>query len=99
MVATYRANIAETGAWLRSSGDLSAAVRVEAERIADVARAIAPVRTGRYKASIHVEAGRGWDGRVAADVIASVPYSAAVEFGNAHTHGRGQHVLRRASGA
>lgn len=94
-MARYRANFAATGVWLRSDGDLRGAVNAAADRVADRARVLAPVRTGRYKASIRVDNGRGWDGRVAADVTATVPYSAALEFGTARS--RPRRVLRRAA--
>lgn len=96
-MARYQANHHETGAWLRSGPQLRDAVRDEAQRRANRARAIAPVDTGRYKAGIRVTDSRGWDGRLAADVEATAAHSAAVEWGNARTGGRGHHVLRRAA--
>jgi hypothetical protein len=58
---------------------------------------LAPVRSGRYKASIQVRDSRGWDGRLAADVTADVPYATVVEVGRRNLHNRGHHVLRRAA--
>lgn len=96
-MATYQLDYAATGEWLRSDSNLKDALHSEAERIATRARALAPVDDGDYVAGIRVSPSRSWDGRLAADVEATAPHSAAVEFGNAHTHGRGQHVLRRAA--
>lgn len=47
-----------------------------AERIADVARQLCPVRTGRLRASISAE-----QQAAGAKVVAAAPYAAAVEFG------------------
>lgn len=97
-MARYEPNIAATGRWLRSDTQLRNAVGDRADQIADRARVIAPVRTGEYKSKIRVDRrARGWDGRVAAEVEAVAAHSAAVEFGNAVTNGRGHHVLRRAA--
>ena len=97
LMARYNPNYAAVGRWLRSDGDLRAAVRGQANAIADRARLLAPVRTGRYKASISVRDSRGWDGRLAADVTAGVPYSTVVEVGRRDVINRGHHVLRRAA--
>jgi len=82
---------------LDSDGDLRNAINGQANLIANRARQLAPVRTGRYKASIHVRDSRGWDGRLAADVTADVPYGTVVELGRRNLHNRGHHVLRRAA--
>lgn len=60
--------------------EVAAAARVKAQRVAEEARAIAPVRTGGYRNSIHVEQ----DGP-AASVVADVPYAAFVELGTEDT--------------
>lgn len=85
------------GAYLRSSTDLSAAVKAHAQVGVDFARAIAPVgpprdpHRGAFKASLHVEDDTGTDGRVGARIVGSPPW---VEFGRPHTHPyRGAHIL------
>lgn len=55
-----------------------AEVRARAEAVAERARATAPVITGRYRASIHVEEDEV-DGVPAARVVAGAPYSVYVE--------------------
>src|SRR5437763_605259 len=55
-------------------------VRRSAGAIAEEARRAAPVLTGAYRDSIHVEA--TGDG---ADVVAGVPYAAVIEYGSS-TH-------------
>lgn len=67
-------------AFLDSSPELRAALHREAERLAQLARAVAPVETGRYRASIGVHAARSDDGRQVADVVADVEYAADVEY-------------------
>jgi hypothetical protein len=96
-MADYQPNHAGVRAWLNSDGDLRSAVRGQATTIANRARLLAPVRTGRYKASVQVRDSRGWDGRLAADVVAGVPYGTVVELGRRNVHDRGHHVLRRAA--
>lgn len=96
-MADYKPNHAGVRAWLNSDGDLRSAVRGRANAIANRARLLAPVRTGRYKASIQVRDSRGWDGRLAADVTAGVPYAAVVEVGRRDVINRGHHTLRRAA--
>lgn len=78
-MARYKPSYAEVGHWLRSDPLLQAACRSQATTIMMRAKVIAPVRTGAYKASIYVREGRGWDGRVAQDVVAPVEYSTLVE--------------------
>lgn len=96
-MARYSPNRAGVRRWLDSDGDLRNAINGQANLIANRARQLAPVRTGRYKASIHVRDSRGWDGRLAADVTADVPYGTVVELGRRNLHNRGHHVLRRAA--
>jgi len=96
-VASYIPNHAGVRTWLDSDGDLRSAVRGQANAIANRARLLAPVRTGQYKASIQVRDSRGWDGRLAADVTAGVPYATVVEVGRRDIRDRGHHVLRRAA--
>lgn len=97
-MATYRADHAATGRWLRTSAELQAACHDAAERIAARARAIAPVDSGAYRSGIVVrdEPNTAWDGRVGSVVEATAPHSATVEWGTRRHRGRGQHVLRRA---
>lgn len=78
-MARYKPNYAEVGRWLRSDRNLRGACHSEAGTIMMKAKAIAPVRTGAYRASIHLRDGRGWDGRVAIDVVAPMEYSTVVE--------------------
>jgi hypothetical protein len=61
------------------------------DRVVQVAQAIAPVDTGRYKASIHRVPDPGPDGEVS--VEANVPYAIYVEHGTRQTdrHGRSIH--------
>ena len=56
------------------------ATRLEAvcQEIADYARGIAPVRTGQYANSIHVEA----HGELQYSIVADAPHAAIVEFGS-----------------
>jgi hypothetical protein len=96
-MARYNPNRASVRRWLDSDDDLRSAVRGQANTIANRARQLAPVRTGRYKASIKVRDSRGWDGRLAADVTADVPYGTVVELGRRSIRNRGHHVLRRAA--
>lgn len=91
MANSYRPNLAATGAWLRSDGDLRGGCQSAADVIETAAKAVAPVRTGHYLAAIHTEDGTGWDGRVAVDVVAGAEYSIIVE--------QRHHVLKRAAGA
>jgi hypothetical protein len=96
-MADYKPDRAAVRRWLDSDGDLRSAVHGQANTIANRARQLAPVRTGRYRASIQVRDSRGWDGRLAADVIAGAPYARLVEEGRRDIHNRGHHTLRRAA--
>lgn len=101
-MARYEANYRAVRKWLNTDRDLRRAVTERADAVATRARVLAPVRTGRYKASIKVSAAeRGWDGRVAAGVVADVNYASVVEWGRKkgrrNIQGRGHHVLRRAA--
>lgn len=93
-------NYADMGRFLRTSPELHQALNSVARDVATRARAIA-VReafdTGAYSRSIAVAAERGTDGRLGMIVEATDPAAAPIEFGNAHTRGRGQHILRRAA--
>lgn len=60
------------------------------DRVVEVAQSIAPVRTGRYKASIHRVPDPGPDGEVA--VEASVPYAIYVEHGTRQTDRNGRSI-------
>ena len=61
------------------------------DKVVDVAQSIAPVDTGRYRASIHRVPDPGPDGEVF--VEANVPYAIYVEHGTRQTdrHGRAIH--------
>lgn len=84
----YQADYAGMAAWLRSR-EAYGAVHEAAERGAAYASATAPRRTGRYASEIDVQSALGWDGRVAADIVAEADYSAEVE--------RDHHTLRAAA--
>ena len=60
------------------------------DRVAQVAQAIAPVDTGRYRASIHRVPGNGPDGEVS--VEANVPYAIYVEHGTRQTDRTGRAI-------
>jgi hypothetical protein len=84
----YEPDHAGMAAWLRSP-EAHAIVTDAAEHAADYVRAAAPVRTGRFRASVGVQQSHGYDGRAAADVVADVDYAVEVE--------RNTHVLKRAA--
>lgn len=71
-----RMNSSGMRAFLRSAA-VGSALRPPAERIASAARASAPVETGAYRDSIHVESAT--TDRVVARVVADVPYARVVE--------------------
>lgn len=77
---------------LESSRDTENALRVKAEQAMAYAVTIAPVDTGRYKASFHVTTGRRGD-RVYARVSNDTPYAVYLEFGTRHM--RAQRILQR----
>jgi hypothetical protein len=60
------------------------------DRVVEVAQAIAPVRTGRYRASIHRVPEPGPDGEVS--VEANVPYAIYVEHGTRQTDRNGRSI-------
>jgi hypothetical protein len=60
------------------------------DRVAQTAQAIAPVDTGRYKASIHRVPEPGPDGEVS--VEANVPYAIYVEHGTRQTDRNGRAI-------
>lgn len=84
-----RAGISELG----RSPAMVAEMKRRAEVVAVRARAIAPVRTGRYKASIKATAGVR-AGRAQGRVTASAPWSSFLEFGTSRM--RRQRILGRA---
>lgn len=59
-------------------------VRDDADAIAEVARGLAPVRTGTYRASISASLESGFRGPVGR-VSATAPYSVFIEFGTNDT--------------
>lgn len=80
---------------LAASAELKAAEHEIADKIVDRAKAIAPVVTGNYRDSIHVE-DAGEHPEVVADALndEGLSYAAYVEFGTFDTPA--QAVLRRA---
>ena len=88
--------------------DMQAGMRAAAEKVADAARAVAPVgraagdtTPGRYKAGFEVSSGvrEGRSGRAYGRVENRTPYAAAVEWGNGRTSGKtidAHYVLTRA---
>ena len=60
------------------------------DRVVEVAQSIAPVDTGRYKASIHRVPEPGPDGEVS--VEANVPYAIYVEHGTRQTDRNGRAI-------
>lgn len=65
---------------LLSDPGVAADLASRAESVAEAARASAPVETGAYRDSIHVEADH--TDRVVARVVADVPYATRVEAGH-----------------
>lgn len=96
MAVEYRANLRSMGAYLRRSEALQTATMELAADIAAVARRIAPVDSGDYRAGIRTQPRPGRD-RVGAAVEATAAHSAALEFGTKRTGRRGLHVLSRAA--
>lgn len=87
------------GEFMRTSGELKAALRAHAEVGVRFAKSIAPVGPPRdkhrseFRDSIHSEASEGFDGRQAARIVASPLW---VEFGRKHINPyQGSHTLRR----
>lgn len=81
----YRPERAGLARYLRQERLLGAALRAQAEKGAAAARAAAPVDSGAYRNSIHVEnAGITDRGRSTArqtvDIVADINYAADVEF-------------------
>lgn len=73
-----------------------AEVRRRADNVQRLAQNLAPVRTGRYRASIHVTMGTR-RGAALAVVEAAAPYSIFLERGTSKM--RAQHIMRRALAA
>jgi hypothetical protein len=63
---------------LGHSPEVTALVKAKAEEGAAIARATAPVKTGAYRDSIHVEV-VSWPSRNAALIVASDPKSLLIE--------------------
>ncbi len=83
---------------LESSHDTENGLRAKAERGKAYAEVIAPVLTGRYKASFHVTTGRRGDkvfARLSNDATSDegYPYNQALEFGTSKM--RAQRILQR----
>jgi hypothetical protein len=75
---------------LRYTRAVQADLEQRMDRVAQVAQAIAPVDTGRYKASIHRVPQPGPDGEVS--VEANVPYAIYVEHGTRQTDRNGRAI-------
>jgi HK97 gp10 family phage protein len=75
------------------SEDMQRALKIRADRAADFARQIAPVRTGRYRASFRTSAGVGPNGRAYARLENTVHYSVYLEFGTRYM--KRQRILGR----
>lgn len=73
---------------LRFHPDVRADLEARMDRVVAAAQATAPVRTGRYRASIHRVEGQGPDGAVL--VVADVPYAIYVEHGTRQTDRTGR---------
>jgi hypothetical protein len=88
----YKADFKGTGELMRGP-EMQAAMRQIAEEGADIARAIAPERTGEYKASIRVETlsrGGPHEDRAEGRIVADSDHAADVEWRDGH------HTLARA---
>lgn len=97
MAATFRANQAGIAALARTPA-MRDAMQTLADRVANQARAIAPVVTGEYKASIEASTVQR-DGKICGRVTAGAPHSQFLEFGTEHMDaqrilGRSLDVLR-----
>jgi hypothetical protein len=77
MAATFRLDHGGMRALLRSPG-VRADLQRRAESVASAARAAAPVQSGAYRNSIHVQSDT--TDRAVARVVATVPYAVEVEF-------------------
>ena len=88
----YKPNRAGLQEMLRSQG-VRLALLAKARKVKFRAEAIAPVQTGRYRASFTLEWGEQ-DGRVFARVLNRTPYARFLEFGTRYM--RKQRILGRA---
>lgn len=93
--AKFTANRAGINSVARMPG-VQAEIRHRAEQVQRLAQNIAPVRTGRYRASIHVTMTTR-RGAAVAVITAGAPYSIYLERGTSRI--RAQHVMRRALAA
>lgn len=75
--ARIKLNSAGIQSYLDGGGGVEAMLDTEAEKRADRARATAPVSSGDYKNSIHVETDH--TDRMVKRVVADVPYAMVVE--------------------
>ncbi len=91
-MATFRGNAAGIAALTRTPA-MRAAMLARAEQVAHAARAIAPVDTGEYKASIEALTVER-DGKQCGRVRATADHSAFLEFGTRHMDA--QRILGRA---
>jgi hypothetical protein len=67
-------------------------LRERAARIVETAKASAPVKTGRYRDSIHAEDGP--DGSV--QIVSDVPYAAVIELGTRDAGRPAHHTIANA---
>ncbi|MGV9278056.1 HK97 gp10 family phage protein [Streptomyces griseosporeus] len=80
----------EAIARLALAREVQADLEARMDRVVQVAQAIAPVRTGRYRASIRRVPGSGPDGEVS--VEANVHYAIYVEHGTRQTDRTGRAI-------
>jgi hypothetical protein len=64
---------------------ISPYVKSTTEKVADFARAIAPVETGAFASSIETDYGVGKLGEVTGRVVSNIRYAAYIEFGTSDT--------------
>jgi hypothetical protein len=98
-MAKYRLDRKGFEEHLLNAAWMEAEMRQRAEAAAEFARSVAPVDTGKYLASIEVDSGtHGTPGsakqsRAWAEVRATSPEAAYVEWGNGHDEGA--HVMTK----
>jgi hypothetical protein len=94
-VTRFNPDFRGLGELLRSQ-EMQTAMRATASKIAEAARATAPVDSGEYRDSFEVSSGvrESPSRRAYGRVINETPYAASVEFGNSQGS-PAQHVLGR----
>jgi len=78
---TFKLNYARVGQILHGDAGIDKALTSRAEKMLAVAKAIAPVKTGAYRASLHVETVQH-PTRMVARIVASAPHAHLVERKN-----------------